>query len=138
MPITVCKLRFLLIASAALVGAPLLTGNAAASCKSMPYCARCPAVGSNCCKVESVTPIQVASKPTMVDRQIPLPNGGACPNMPGCCCQPQSPASPKPKGQEERENNVDPARDVAASGWLGIGTITRSLVDVTSPKIRPS
>jgi hypothetical protein len=112
--------------------------NASATCKSMPDCRRCPTVESGCRKAKSLPPLRVASGPASVDRQIPSPNGGSCPNFPGCCCQPQCPVAPQPRGQEDEESNLGPARVVAASGWLGIVNIDRSLIGLPPPSISSS
>ena len=137
MPIALPNARHLSIAVAAFMGAFMLTGNASAGCKSMPDCANCSAV-VNCCKAKTVPPSGAATERAAVDPLIPLPDRGACRNIPGCICQPQRPVAPEPKGQHDGQNNPDPARNAAVSGWHGIASISRSVLGAAPPAISPS
>jgi hypothetical protein len=140
MPITFPKPRLPWIALAAFVGAVLASGGASASCTSMPDGGACtPACG--CCKAsQSDRPTNLTGKPATVDQHIlDHRDANACRPIPagGCCCRPQAPAAPGPRGQRAGGEERSETELAFAAGWSDLGGGFRPAIGPISPTARP-
>ena len=68
----------------------------------------------------SIAPLDANAMPSSVSDHTPVTGGNVCPIAPGCCCRPESPVAPQPKGHQEGENTPELGHETAGPAWFHV------------------